>query len=248
LAAGTISGQVIWQGDVPSVRPFLAPVSPLSERVGEPKRFWPNPHAPVIDSASHGVAGAVVYLRGVDLGQARPWDLPPVRIEQRYQRFHVRQGNTTGLVGFVRRGDPISMISLDKDFHALQARGAAFFTLVFPDPDQERTRRLDRRGIVELRSNCGYFWMRAYLFVDDQPYYALTDARGQFRLPQVPAGDYELVCWLPNWKEQARERDAETWQITRLAFQPPVELVQRIHVERGGAVAARFELSEANFN
>jgi hypothetical protein len=247
LATGTITGEVIWQGDVPVVRPFVAPVSPLSERVGEPKRSWPNPLAPVIDPATHGVVGAVVYLRGVDPSKARPWDHPPVRVEQRHHQFQVRQGNATGLVGFVRRGDPIAMISLENDFHALQARGAAFFTLVFPDPDQEQTRRLDRRGIVELRSNCGYFWMRAYLFVDDHPYYALTDGRGRFRLPQVPAGDYELVCWLPSWKEQARERDAETWQITRLTFQPPIEVVQRIRVEQGGTVAARFVTSEANF-
>jgi hypothetical protein len=193
------------------------------------------------------VEGAVVFLRGISPRQARPWDHPPVRVEQQAFQFHVRQGNEEGLVGFVRRGDSVTLISLQEDFHALQARGAAFFTLVFPDPFQERTRQLDRRGLVTLSSNCGYFWMRAYLFVDDHPYYARTDAQGRFVLPAVPPGTYDLVCWLPNWNVQTRERDAETWQITRLTFRPPVEMVRPLRLERGGTETVRFELSAADF-
>src|ERR1700722_3632751 len=64
-SSGSIAGRVTWEGEVPTVAPFLAPVSPLSEQPIGPKLPWPNPHAPVIDAKSTGVAGAVVFLRGV---------------------------------------------------------------------------------------------------------------------------------------------------------------------------------------
>ena len=65
-SVGSIAGRVTWEGKAPSVPPFHAPVSPLSEQPFRPKRFWANPHAPVIDAKTGGVAGAVVFLRGVD--------------------------------------------------------------------------------------------------------------------------------------------------------------------------------------
>jgi hypothetical protein len=195
----------------------------------------PNPHAPLIDPQTHGVGNAVVFLRGVDRRRSRPWDLPPVRVELGEYRLQVRQGEYTSPFGFVRRGSSIDMMSTRPIFHTLHAEGAAFFTLAFPDPDQTRTRRLERQGIVALSSGAGYFWMRAFVFVDDHPYYARTDHSGHFTLPSVPPGEYDLVCWMPNWHEAGHERDPETCLITRLAFQPPVEEIQRIKVD-GGSV------------
>src|SRR5262249_39172772 len=143
-----------------------------------------NPHAPAIDPATRAVKDAVVFLRGIDPRRSRPWDHPPVRVEMRDYLLVVRQGAAEGRVGFVRRGDGVEMVSAQPAFHALQARGAAFFTLMFPDPGGPRTRRLGRAGVVELTSAAGHFWMRGHLFVDDHPYYARADAAGRFTFGQ----------------------------------------------------------------
>lgn len=228
--AGAIQGQVIWQGAIPEVPPYRAPVSPGAEHAGQPHRFWPNPNAPSIDPSSKCVARAVVFLRGIDPRRARPWHHPPVCIESRDYQIHVCQGTNDGRCGFVRRGDPITLVSRQDLFHTLRARGAAFFTRAFPDANQPCKCRLDRSGIVELSSGCGYFWMRGWLFVIDHPYYTLTDAEGRFSLPQVPPGRYELVCWLPDWHEASRELDAETALICRLSFRPPIEITQPVEL------------------
>ena len=47
------------------------------------------------------------------------------------------------------------------------------------------------------------------MFVCDHPYYAVTDADGRFRFPSVPAGQYELVAWHPNWVVAHTERNPE---------------------------------------
>jgi hypothetical protein len=229
-SAGTIEGQVKWLGAIPAVEAYRAPLSPGNEHPGQPRRYWPNPNVPRVDPATKAVAGAVVFLRGIDPRRARPWDHPPVHVELRDNQIHVCQGESEDTSGFVRRGDKIRMVSRQPIFHSLQVRGAAFFARAFPDMNQSCSQRLDRTGIVELSSGCGYFWMRARLFVDDHPYYTHTDAAGRFTLPQVPPGRYELVCWLPDWHEESRELDAETALICRMAFRPPVEIVQAIQL------------------
>jgi hypothetical protein len=228
--AGTIRGRVTWQGEIPEVPGYRAPISPGSEHAGQPRRFWPNPNAPRIDPAGKGVAGAVVFLRGVEPRRARPWDHPPVRVELRDYQIHVIQGDHDSNSGFVRRGEAMTMVSRQKLFHALRVRGAAFFTRAFPDSDQLCSQRLEHRGLVELSSGCGYFWMRGWLFVGEHPYYTHSDAEGCFTLPQVPPGRYELVCWLPDWHEASRELDAETALICRLTFRSPVEIVQSVQL------------------
>ncbi|HEY7153380.1 MAG TPA: hypothetical protein VH575_05425 [Gemmataceae bacterium] len=228
--AGTLRGRVTWEGAIPVVPSYRAPVNPGVEHSGDSRREWPNPNAPRIDSQTKAVAGAVVFLRGVDPKRSRRWDHPPVRVELRDYQIHVCQGERDGDSGFVRRGEAITMVSRQKLFHALRVRGAAFFARAFPDVDCPCTRRLDHAGIVELSSGCGHFWMHGRLFVTDHPYYTHTDAEGRFTLPQVPPGEYELVCWLPDWHEALRELDAETALICRLEFRPPVEVVQSVRL------------------
>ncbi len=238
----TVCGQVSWQGKVPVVEPYHATIF-AGDGSLRAKLVEDNPHAPQVDPRSKGVGNAVVFLRGIDCQRARPWDLPSVEVEQRDYHLQVRQGGQTSPYGFVRRGEPISMVSRQPVLHSLHVRGAAFFALMFPDPDQPCTRRLREAGLVELSSGAGYYWMRGYLFVDDHPYYARTDAAGRFQLPQVPAGRYEVVCWIPNWLEEHHDRDPESGQVSRMTFRPPLEQVQPVVVEPGQTRTLSFTVS-----
>jgi hypothetical protein len=245
--AGAVEGRVTWDGPPPEVPSYHAPVSPGNEHAGDERRDWPNPHAPHIDPTTKAVAGVVVFLRGVDPKKARPWDHPPVRVELRDYQVHVCQGDRDAPCGFVRRGEEVTLVSRQAIFHSLQVRGAAFFTRAFPDPDRPCTGRFDRPGVVELASGCGYFWMRGRLFVAEHPYYALTDAEGRFALPRVPPGEYELVCWAPDWHEAARELDAETALICRLTYRPPVEVVRSLRLSPRQMVAVPLSLPAERF-
>jgi hypothetical protein len=245
--AGSIQGRVTWEGAPPAVPPFRAAVSPSGERALGPKRDRPNPHAPVIDQRTHGVAGAVVFLKGVEPRRGRPWDQPPVRVEVRDLQFHVRQGDADARTGFVRRGDAVEFTSAEDFLQLVRVRGAAFFALALPDPGQPRSRRLPTAGVVELSSASGQFWMSGHLFVSDHPYYTRTAADGSFTLAQIPPGDYQLVCWLPDWRTAAQELDADTWQPTRLTWRPPLEKARPIRISRGETLPAWFTASEADF-
>ena len=244
---GRVSGRVTWEGDVPSAPPFEV-WSLVSQPDGSrQKHLEPNPNLPQVNPRTRGVAYAVVYLRGVDPERSRPWDLDPVRVEQRQQGFHVLQGGVDSRFGFVRRGASVELVSREPLFHSLHASGAEFFTLAFPDPDDPCPRRLSRKGLVELSSAAGYYALRAYLFVDDHPYYARTNSEGSFVLEGVPAGQYDLVCWLAGWLPAREERDPETAITSRLFFRPPAEIVQPVAVAPGATCERHFTLSSASF-
>ncbi len=222
--AKTISGRVTWNGPAPQAPPFEIMPNPLSGVVLQKRQQRPNPNIPTIEPLSHGIAGAIVFLRDVDAARAKPWDLPEVVVEQRDCQLRIVQGTTASQIGFVRQGAEIEMVSRDPWLHALHGGGSSFFTLMFLDPEQSLRRPLAAPGLVELSSNAGYFWMRGYLFVDDHPYYSRTDREGRFTLTGVPAGAYRLVAWLPNWRVARQERDPESGLVSRVFFAPAFEL------------------------
>jgi len=227
---GTISGRVVWSSTVPQSPPFNVAL-PVPGG-GTQSQLVPNPNTPKINAQTGAVAAAVVYLEELDPERAKPWNLAPVRVETRALAVRILQGDTVVPVGFVRQGEEIEMVSREAVMQSLCVRGAAFFSLSFPDPDRPLRRRLNEPGLVELSSGMGHYWWRGYLFVCRHPYFTWTDADGRFTLTQVPAGDVRVVCWLPNPK-CAPERDPNTIGILRVSYDKPFERALPIRLEAG---------------
>lgn len=236
---GSVTGRIVWTGDVPSV-PSLDAASPGA--------VVPNPHAPRIDPGSRGLAGAVVFLRPVKPTAGRAWNHPPVRVEMSPERIQVVQGDgPSRAVGFVKRGDEVSIRSTVTGPLMLRARGAAFFTLSLSEADRPLTRRFDQPGVAELSSGSGQFWAAADLFVCDHPYYAVTGTDGSFRLADVSEGDHELVTWVRDWRIAGKDRDPETGLVVRLRYAQPVEKPSRIHVRPGQMALTEIPLGFTDF-
>lgn len=240
-ACGKITGAVTWTGAPPVVAPVLA-VGPRADGSGVDVRMVPLGNAPRIDPAHRGVAGAVVYLREVEVSRAKPWDLPKVEVEFRDSQIVVKQGERTGRTGFVRRGDAFTAASAEPAYHNLRARGAAHLALPFPDPHRPLTRTLDTCGRVELTSASGSYWQAADLFVCDHPYYTVSDPDGRFQFANVPEGRYDLVAWHPNWEIARIDRNPETGQPGRLYYAPPLEAAREVSVARGRTALANLTL------
>lgn len=238
---GRITGRVTWTGPPPFAPAFVYGVPEPAGNFNI--RLVPNPNAPQIDPKSQAVGGAVVFLRGVNPARARPWDHPPARVEMTDRHVRVRQGTGgPGRVAFVRRGDIVPMVSVESAYHVLRGRGAEFFSYTFPEPNQERSRRFDRVGRVELTSGAGYYWAVADLFVDDHPYYTVSGPDGRFTLEQVPTGPVEVVAWLPNWNVAKQERDPESGMLYRQTYAPPLETARKVVVDRGQPTEAAITL------
>ncbi len=252
-ATGTIFGTVNWQGASPDVPPFKVYGLPYDYSIAIDKE-QPSPNRPrlgerrdVSSPVSSPLLDVVVFLRKVDPKKSKPWDHSKVQIEQRDRRLLVMQGETTGNVGWVRAGDEIAVTNNDSHFHMLRGRGADFFSMPFADQKASGHRRLSKPGVVELSSGAYFFWMHAYLHVAEHPYYTKTDAGGRFTLEKVPAGNYEVVCWMPSWEVTQKYRDPDTGYVIQVDYKPPVEQVQAVSVDVGTCQEAIFTWTLSSF-
>jgi hypothetical protein len=244
-STGTIEGRVTWDADVPTLSPVLMTANAYHNCLyTKPVRCVP-PHQPQVRNG--GVGDVVVFLRGVDPQRARPWDHGAVGVEFRDRQMILKQGEFTCGAAFVRRGDAIETVNLDTDYQALRARGAEVFGLPLVKPNMPSRRTITHNGIVELTSGAGYYWQHAFLFVDEHPYYTRTDAEGRFKLEEVPAGTYQIVCWMPSWRVIHKEIDPETAIVARLQWAAPVERRQNVEVHVGKTEVAEFRWSRTVF-
>lgn len=134
----------------------------------------------------HGAArGAVVYLTG---SATRPLPMTTAMVDQRDKMF-------TPHVSVVTRGTTVRFPNDDTVFHNVFAyfQAKKFDLGMYPRGTTKKV-TFDRTGLVIILCNV-HSYMSAYIMVVDTPYYAVSDASGRFRLPNVPPGTYTLHGW-----------------------------------------------------
>jgi plastocyanin len=68
---------------------------------------------------------------------------------------------------------------------------------------EKRSFKFDQPGVVPLLCNV-HAEMAGYIIVSPTPYYAQTDAGGNFKIDNVPDGKYTLVAWHEGLKPQSK--------------------------------------------
>jgi hypothetical protein len=73
-------------------------------------------------------------------------------------------------------------------------------------PGADPFKKQFRKAEVMIPVKCGiHNWMSAYIGVLDHPFFAVTDANGQFTLAGLPPGEYEIESWHEVYKSQSRK-------------------------------------------
>ncbi|HTR22742.1 MAG TPA: carboxypeptidase-like regulatory domain-containing protein [Terriglobales bacterium] len=234
---GTIKGTVKWQGALPHL--FTSEINkdpqicdPLSQKHRDLERL--------VVSSDGGVANTVVYLKDVSAG--KPLDLPAPRryLNQKNCRYepHILLVPAAGALT-VKSSDPI--------LHTVHMSGSAEYNLPFVTAGQEITRSMTREGTVDLRCNAGHVWMNAEMIVAANPYYAVTDADGNFELTDVPPGQYQIVAWHEGWRVVGESPlyDVMTQvRVKRPVFSAPVVWSKSVTVPARDTVKVDFTLGE----
>lgn len=106
-------------------------------------------------------------------------------------------------------GSTVEFPNNDKvDHNVFSLSRTSPFNLGSYKPEESKSIRFDKAGIIELRCDV-HAEMIAYIMVLKNPYIALTDSKGQFRIPDpkwaadaglpviedLPAGSYRLKIW-----------------------------------------------------
>jgi len=180
--AGVVAGQVVFHGDVPTRQ--VIPNKDV-ETCGEPRE-----DALIVVGPGQGVANTLVYL--ADVGAGKPW--PAAEAKPSLNNVHCRfqpeiQVIRPGSIDIVNK-DPVL-----HNTHGYYGRRTAFNTAL-PNQNQSIEAELMKTGTVRVDCDA-HGWMEGWIFVRDNPYYALTGADGKFSLTGVPPGTYKLVTLQP---------------------------------------------------
>jgi plastocyanin len=77
---------------------------------------------------------------------------------------------------------------------------------------QKKSIKMDKSGVVPLLCNV-HPEMSGYIIVSPTPYFAETDAQGNYKIADVPDGSYKVVVWhdgdKPSTKEVAVKGDTQ---------------------------------------
>jgi hypothetical protein len=67
---------------------------------------------------------------------------------------------------------------------------------------------------IPMSCECNFHpWMSARIGVFAHPYFAVTDAQGNFEIKLAPAGSYQLIVWRNGWLGGAKGRDGRAIDI-----------------------------------
>lgn len=137
-------------------------------------------------------SGVIVYLEGVPGTPPTPKDHAIIR--QREKQF-------TPPLTVVVKGTTVDFPNEDKIFHnVFSVSRPARFDLGLYKSGTQKSVEMKRPGVVDVYCNI-HPDMVAKVKVLDNAYYTITGKTGEFRIENVPAGEYPIVAWLPTGDE-----------------------------------------------
>ena len=149
---------------------------------------------------SGGKGMSVVYIDTI-AGKTFPAPTEKVTIDQKGLLFQPH-------LAAVQVGATVDFLNSDKVAHnifwpAISGNKKLSHNLGTWPSGEKRDFKFDNPGVVPLLCNV-HPEMSAYIVVSPTPYYALSDADGNYKIANVPDGQYTVVAWHEGMKQQSK--------------------------------------------
>jgi plastocyanin len=184
--AGTLEGTIQFTGRKPPRQPIDMSSEPACVEAHHGKAF----DEPVAVNPNGTLANVFVYIKSGLEGKIFETPASPVTIDQQGCGFHPKVlGIQTGQTLKVTNSDPVThnihpLAQINREWNHSQGGGDPPLSRKFLKPE------------VMIRVKCNiHGWMHAYIGSVDHPYFAVTDATGSFKIPNVPPGEYVIEAW-----------------------------------------------------
>jgi plastocyanin len=203
---GTIVGEVKYAGDPPA--PEKIDVTKDTNICGTEPKLSPA----LVVGANKGIKDVVASLPSIQKGKALgKLEKPPV-LDQKNCEYHpyaqIIPVNTT-----------LEIVNSDDVLHNVKTKGGTktSFNIAQPKFKRKLTVEFKNPEIVQVECNV-HGWMNAIIVVEDNPYDALTDANGSFKITDEPPGKYTLKVWHSKLGEQTKEVTVGPKEEVKVAF------------------------------
>lgn len=180
---GAIEGVVVLAASLDLPQPQQVANSTDPEVCGRVKSL-----SDLLISESRGIAHVIVSLTDVPAEEGAPTSEPRrVVLDNRDCEFHPHSA-------VLRAGDTLEMRNSDKTLHTVHLYGPSEENVSLAFEGASVSRLLTSAGIYQVKCDV-HGWMQAFLRVDAHRFHAVTDPKGAFQIPGIPAGSYTLEAW-----------------------------------------------------
>jgi plastocyanin len=204
---GTISGTVKLQGTAPAAKPIE--VTKDKEVCGQHEIKSED----LIVGTNGGIANAVVSITNISKG--KPMDAASPVLDQKGCKYvpHVL---------LFPAGSTVKINNDDGILHNIHTYSTKNAPVNMAQPKFKKTieAKFDQPEVIKVTCDA-HGWMQGWFISEDNPYYAKTDDSGNYKLTDVPPGDYEIKVW----QEKLGDK------------------TQKVTVPAGGTATANFELA-----
>lgn len=180
---GSVSGRAIFNGkEVPNDEMFT--VTSNREFCGD--KIAARKY---LISKDREIKNVVVYLADITSGK----DIPAQRVTVDNVKCAFEPHVS---VGFIGKGNMAVNKNSDPIFHNIHAymKGRPIYNLGIPEKGTRIKRQFNKSGLMSVTCNA-HPWMLSYVQVFHHPYAAVTNAKGEYFIGEIPAGTYEVRAW-----------------------------------------------------
>ena len=187
---GAVTGKVSFKGEPP--KPVKYIITKDQHACGEGQVTRQE-----VDAKDGALRGVVVYLDKVKKGKAYPEKIKSAVVDQKKCAY-------VPYLQVVAEGGKVTILNSDDahhNIHTYEIIGRAkrsMWNISQPKQRKKVVRRAKVRRSPIVRIECDvHNWMKGFLFVARNPYYALVNDHGSFEINDVPPGKYSLRAWHP---------------------------------------------------
>ncbi len=185
LYAGEITGKISFSGKAPVI-PMIKMNADKQCLSMHPK---PVPSQDVVINSNGTLMNVFVYIKdGLNKKYEPPTD--PVVLTQQGCQYHPH-------VFGIQAGQPLEVVNDDPLLHNIHSlpKNSPQFNVAQPLKGMKMTKKFDKPEIM-VKFKCEvHNWMNCYAGVTDNPFYAVSDDKGNFAIKGVPPGTYTVEAW-----------------------------------------------------
>jgi len=191
---GTIKGVANWEGKIPKRKPIQVSADPHCAKVHADDPLLSDK---LVISADNKIQDVFVYVKsGLPAGKTWPVTAEPMVLNQKGCHYEPH-------VFGIMIGQDLLVKNSDNTAHNINAqpKNNAGFNKGQPKKGMEFTETFSSREMM-FKIKCDVHpWMSAYCAVMEHPFFATTNANGEFEISGLPDGEYVIVAWHERFKK-----------------------------------------------
>ncbi|MFQ5627354.1 MAG: carboxypeptidase regulatory-like domain-containing protein [bacterium] len=210
----SIRGVVTFSGTLPAPEKISIAKDTQSCGTGSREIQW-------IKLAADGTSLQNVAVYIAKIGEGKDWEKPK-------DGYLLNQENCRFFPAFlaVPNGENLRILNSDPilhNIHTYEIIGRArrtMFNVGQPEKDFEFSKPIKTRRGNTVKIECdAHVFMHAWIFVPENPYYALVDKKGEYTISDIPPGSYSVKAWHPTLGEKKSEVTLKPGQKLILNFE-----------------------------